>query len=211
MYPRTNPHRIRRIRQHAVAGCVALLCVMLAEPAFAQRDCQAPPGRSGLDQYCESVPGATGDSGPGAGGDTGRDLSPSTRQRLERSGAEGQALLGLTGGASEGEDASAPDGNGGGASGGQEESAANGNGGGTSSREESAADSDGGGKSSRAAPGSRNEKAADVPSNNVLSAVRSAADSGASTGPVFIWVLVAVAVAIAGIAWIRYRVRGGAR
>jgi hypothetical protein len=195
MYPRTNPHRIRRIRQHAVAGCVALLCVMLAEPAFAQRDCQAPPGRSGLDQYCESVPGATGDSGPGAGGDTGRDLSPSTRQRLERSGAAGQALLGAIGGPS----------------GGEKESAAEGDGGGRATREESAADSDGGGKSSRGSSGSGNEKAADEPSNDVLSAVRSAADSGASTGPVFIWVLVAVAVAIAGIAWIRYRVRGGAR
>jgi hypothetical protein len=191
MYPTTNPHRIRGIRQHAVAGCVALLCLMLAEPAFSQRDCEAPPGRSGLDQYCESVPGATGDRGPGAGAGSGRDVSPSTRQRLERSGAAGQALLGVIGGPSDGD----------------EQSAADGDGGGKSSRRQR----DGGGKSSRGSSGSGNQKAADEPSNDVLSAVRSAADSGASTGPVFIWVLVAVAVAIAGIAWVRYRVRGGAR
>jgi hypothetical protein len=191
MYPTTNPHRIRRIRQHAVAGCVALLCLMLAEPAFGQRDCEAPPGRSGLDQYCESVPGATGDRGPGAGAGSGRDVSPSTRQRLERSGAAGQALLGVIGGPSDG----------------GEESAAGGDGGGKSSRRHR----DAGGKSSRGSSGSGHQNAADEPSNDVLSAVRSAADSGASTGPVFIWVLVAVAVAIAGIAWVRYRVRGGAR
>jgi cobalamin biosynthesis Mg chelatase CobN len=192
MYPRTNPHRIRLIRQHAVAGCVALLCLMLAEPAFAQRDCQAPPGRSGLDQYCETVPGATGDRSPGAGGGSGRDVSPSTRKRLERSGATGQALLGLVSGASVREEGSAADGDGGG----------------RSSREESAADGDRGGKSSGASSGSGNEKAADEPSNDALSAVRSATDSGASAGPAFIWVLVAVAVALAGIAWIRYRLRG---
>jgi hypothetical protein len=191
MYPTTNPHRIRRIRQHAVAGCFALLCLMLAEPAIGQRDCQAPPGRSGLDQYCETVPGATGDRGPGAGGGSGRDVSPSTRQRLERSGAAGQALLGVIGGPS----------------GGEGESAAGGAGGAKSSRPHR----EGGGKSSRGSPGSGNEKAADQPSNNVLSAVRSAADSGASAGPGFIWILVAVAVVMAGIAWIRYRGRGGAR
>jgi cobalamin biosynthesis Mg chelatase CobN len=195
MYPTTNQHRIRRIRQHALAGCVALLCLMLTEPAIGQRDCDAPPGRSGLDQYCETVPGATGDRSAGAGGGSGRNVSPSTRKRLERSGAVGQALLGLVGGASVRE----------------EESAGDGDGGERSSREKSAADGDRGGKSSRGSSGSGNEKAADEPSNGVLSAVRSAADSGASAGPVFIWVLVAVAVALAGIAWIRYRIRGGAR
>ena len=204
MYPTTNPHPIRRIRQHALAACVALLCLILAEPAFGQRDCQAPPGRSGLDQYCETLPGATGDRSPGSGGGTGRDVSPSTRQRLERSGAAGQALLGLTGRARDGEEGAGA----GGGNSSREESA---DGGGKSRRERSAADGNGGGKSSRGSPGSGNENAADEPSNDVLSAVRSAADSGGSAGPVFIWILVAVAVAIAGIAWIRYRVRGGAR
>jgi hypothetical protein len=208
MYPTTNPHRVQRIRQHAVACCVAVLCLTLAEPALAQRDCKPLPGRSGLDQYCESLPGATGDRGRGAGGDSGRDVSPSTRQRLERSGAEGRALLGLIDGPSDGGEESAADGDGGGKSS-REESAADG-GGGKSSREDSAADG-GGGKSSRGSSGSGSEKAANEPSNDVLSAVRSAADSGSSAGPVFIWVLVAVAVAIVGIAWIRYRLRGGAR
>jgi hypothetical protein len=192
-----------------MAACVAMLCLMLAEPAVAQRDCKPLPGRSGLDQYCESLPGATGDRSPGAGGGSGRDVSPSTRQRLERSGAEGRALLGLTGGPSDGGDRSAADGARGGESR-REESAADGDGGGNSNREKSAADGDGGGKSRGGSSRSGNQKAAND-SNDVLSAVSSAADSGASAGPVFIWVLVAVAVAIAGIAWVRYRVRGGAR
>jgi hypothetical protein len=188
-----------------VACCVALLCLTLAEPALAQRDCKPLPGRSGLDQYCESLPGATGDRGPGAGGDSGRDVSPSTRQRLERSGAEGRALLGLIGGPSDGGNESAADGARG-AKSSREESAVDG--GETSSREKSAGDGDGGGKSSRGSSGSGAEKAAGESSNDVLSAVGSAADSGASTGSVFIWILVAVVVAIAGIAWIRYRLHG---
>jgi hypothetical protein len=188
MYPTTNPHRIRRIRQQAVAGCVALLCLMPAEPALGQRDCEAPPGRSGLDQYCESVPGATGDRGPGAGAGSGRDVSPATKRKLENGGAAGKALLGVLGTGPRAD--SGPGGDGG--------SASSGGGGG------------GGGSSNGARSGGGSDKAADAPSNNVFSAIRSSADAGATSGPGFIWVLVIVTLVIVGVAWIRYRARGRA-
>jgi hypothetical protein len=189
MYPTTNSHRIRRIRQHAVAGCVALLCLMLAEPAFGQRDCEAPPGRSGLDQYCETVPGATGDRGPGAGAGSERDVSPATKRKLENRGAAGKAFLGLLGTGPRAD-------SGGGGDGGSATSGGAGGGGGGSSK---GARSDGG-----------SDKAADAPSNNVLSAIRSSADAGATSGPGFIWVLVIVTLVMVGVAWIRYRARGRA-
>jgi hypothetical protein len=189
MYPTTNRHRIRRIRQHAVAGCVALLCLTLAEPTFGQRDCEAPPGRSGLDQYCESLPGATGDRSPGGGGGSGRSVSTATKRKLENGGAAGKALLGLLGTGARGD--SGPGGDGG--------SASSGGGGGR------------GGSSNGARSGGASDKAADAPSNNVLSAIRSSADAGATSGPGFIWVLVIVTLVIVGVAWIRYRARGRAR
>jgi hypothetical protein len=199
MFQTTNPHQIGRIRQHAVAGCVALLCLMLAEPAFAQRDCQAPPGRSGLDQYCETVPGAAGDRSPGAGGGTGRDVSPATKRKLENGGAAGKALLGVLGAGARGD--SGPGGDGGSASSG----GGSGGRGGSSNGARSDRGSD---KAADAESGS--DKAADAPSNNVLSAIRSSADTGATSGPGFIWALVIVTLVIVGVAWIRYRARGRA-
>jgi hypothetical protein len=190
---------MRRIRQHAVAGCVALFCLMLAEPAFGQRDCQAPPGRSGLDQYCETLPGATGDRGAGAGG-SGRDVSPGTERKLENSGATGDALLGLLGSGPRG--GSGPGGGGG--------SASSGSAGGDGGSSKGARSSLGARSSKGGRPDGGSDKAADAPSNNVLSAIRSSADAGATSGPGFIWVLVIVTLVIVGVAWIRYRARGRA-
>jgi hypothetical protein len=60
--------------------------------------CQAPPGLSGLDQYCESVPAPGGGSG---GSRTHKPKSTQipkqTAQALEKQGAAGQAVLALTG------------------------------------------------------------------------------------------------------------------
>jgi hypothetical protein len=202
---------MRRIRQHAVAGCVALFCLMLAEPAFGQRDCQAPPGRSGLDQYCETLPGATGDRGAGAGG-SGRDVSPGTERKLENSGATGDALLGLLGSGPRG--GSGPGGGGGSASsgraGGDGGSASSGRAGGDGGSSKGARSSLGAHSSKGGRPDGGSDKAADAPSNNVLSAIRSSADAGATSGPGFIWVLVIVTLVIVGVAWIRYRARGRA-
>ena len=42
-------------------------------------------------------------------------------------------------------------------------------------------------------------------SDNPLQAVQSAAGTGTSAGPAFIWILVIVAVVMAGLGWLRYR------
>jgi len=183
MLTNSIPHLAQRIRHHAVAFTVALFCLAMAQPAMGATRCESLPGRSALDQYCETIPGATGDSSPGSGSGSGRHLSRGTERKLRASGAAGQALLGLS------------EGNGGGG-------AAQSGGSGTG------ANGGSGERSSRGSSSGQGDKAADEPSNNVLSAVRSAADSGSSSGAGFIWLLLVVALVIAGIAWARYRTRG---
>jgi hypothetical protein len=170
------------LRHHALAASAVLLCLVLAQPAFAASGCKSLPGRAGLDQYCETIPGPTGDRSPGSGSGTGGHVSHSTARRLRASGTAGQALLGLVGRKSGG-------GGGTGNTGGNGGSAGNSHG---------RSSSKGGGKAGK------------EPSNNVLSAIRSSADSGASSGPGFVWILLVVAVLIGGLAWVRYRVRGRA-
>jgi len=70
---------------------VLVLVAALALPtvASAQRDTNAAPGNSALDQYLETVPGASGDKRPGP---AGKRLTPSGRRSLERRGRDGRAL-----------------------------------------------------------------------------------------------------------------------
>jgi hypothetical protein len=67
----------------------AALVTALALPGLATAESNAPPGNSGVDQYFESVPGATGNQRPGAGG---KALPKSTQRALKRQGADGKAL-----------------------------------------------------------------------------------------------------------------------
>src|SRR5215217_3358636 len=112
-------HRFMRapiIRHHATAVCAALLALVAAAPASAQGGkCQAPPGRSALEQYCEQLPGAGGQQGGGGGGER---LNRKAARELRSAGDEGEALLGLaesSGGGSD--DGGASGGSGGGGSG----------------------------------------------------------------------------------------------
>jgi len=72
---------------------LAGLVLLLAPTAHAQR-CQAPPGLSALEQYCETIPSARGDSGPGDA-DPGSPplLRPSVRRALAHGGADARQLL----------------------------------------------------------------------------------------------------------------------
>lgn len=79
-------------RALVVLVALALACpaASLAEPP----QTNAPPGNSGIDEYLETVPGASGNKRPrppGQGG-AGSSLSPALRARLERQGADGKAL-----------------------------------------------------------------------------------------------------------------------
>ena len=55
-----DPRRPRRRMRWGPAACLAALA-LLALPSLAAAKCTPIPGRSALDQYCESVPGAGGD------------------------------------------------------------------------------------------------------------------------------------------------------
>ena len=73
---------------------VALALIALPTGAVAQTN--APPGNSAIDEYLETVPGATGNQrprAPGAPGGTSKPtLTPAQRARLERLGPDGKAL-----------------------------------------------------------------------------------------------------------------------
>ena len=47
-------------------------------------------------------------------------------------------------------------------------------------------------------------------SNNPFSAIKNAVSSGPSAGPVYLWVLIAIALIVAALGWLRYRSRHGA-
>jgi hypothetical protein len=101
----SDSRRHRRLSLSYTATIVALFVgIGLGVPASVQAaSCEAPPGTAGIDQYCESIPGAGGNRGSddGAGeGDrsSGRSLPPATRRELRDAGADGTGVLALTDG-----------------------------------------------------------------------------------------------------------------
>src|SRR5436305_5272664 len=144
----------------------ALLGPLPAQAAPA--NCVAPPGTSGIDQYCETVPAAGGDQGTrGGGGGTGghhtlgSGLPRGTASQLSRSAA-GRAVLGLSIGATNANTTSGAGGGSGSAKGGGSAKS-----GGASHGADAASQS--------GAPADR--------SDNPLQAIRSAVSTGASAGP----------------------------
>lgn len=105
---------------------------------------------SGIDQYCEAIPGPGGDRGAGDRAGTGESVPASSGRALPRRGTRGAERRG-----------------------------------------------------SRDAVTARRS----TPSDNPLKAVTSAASSGATVGPVFVGTLLAMALALFALAWLRFRRR----
>jgi hypothetical protein len=87
-----------RKRAAVLLGCLALACPAAAS---AHRHTIAPPGNSGVGQYVEVVPTATGGRTsssvhphPGVGGGGG-PIGPSTQRTLESLGTDGAEAAGL--------------------------------------------------------------------------------------------------------------------
>ena len=182
-----------------ILALAALAAGVLVGPLPAQAapaNCTAPPGTSGIDQYCETVPAASGDQGTrgggggssgGSSGQSGRvggNVSRRTAAALQRSGAGGKAILGLSTGS--GQASSSTQGSSSGAAKGHT---------GAASQTHGAAQGSKGNQST--APASR--------SDNPLEAIRSAVTSGTSAGPGFVWILVVLGAIMAGLGWLRYR------
>jgi hypothetical protein len=160
-----------------VAICAVLGLLVIAEPAFAKSGCTPIPGRSALDQYCESIPGASGPESPTSGRHHKRSHLPGhTRSSLRHHGSAGAGVLSLVDGAGA---AGAPTG------------AASGH----------------GARHGRAAKDAAADATGDEPSNNPLAALASGVGSGSSAGPAFVWLLLLLAAALAAVAWLRYRRR----
>ena len=82
-----------------LSALVVLALVGLPASAAAQQpQTNAPPGNSAIDEYLETVPGATGSQLPkppsngGGDGSTSATLTPAQRRQLESQGADGKAL-----------------------------------------------------------------------------------------------------------------------
>ena len=75
---------------------IALVLLAFAWPAMAQAQApqtNAPPGNSAVDEYLETVPGASGNQRPRSPAQGGSGvLTPAERARLERLGADGKTL-----------------------------------------------------------------------------------------------------------------------
>lgn len=70
--------------------CTVLLCAWLVLPSAAEaQQTTAPPGNSGIDQYVETVPGATGNRRPERKPGGTRGLTGETRRALEAQGEDG--------------------------------------------------------------------------------------------------------------------------
>ena len=154
-------------------------------------NCQAPPGTSGLDQYCETVPTAGGDQGTSGGGggssghsghsgSVGGSVSRRTATALRDSGATGKAILGLSTGSGQ----------------------ASGSTGSSSGTAKGAAGQKHG--TAQASQGYQSTAPA-ARSDNPLEAIRSAVTAGTSAGPGFVWILIVLGAIMAGIGWLRYR------
>jgi hypothetical protein len=182
-------HGARLIRHHAAAICALLLALIAAAPAAAQRqDCEAPPGRSGVEQYCEALPLA---GGPQAGGrDESSGVDRATADRLRSAGRDGGAVLSLTDGVRRG--AGSEGGSGGGPASGM----------GDERHSRSAAGTDGGRTPSADEPG---DPVVDDPPGNLLSALRSSVEDGPTLSSAFPWVLIAIAIGCFALAWFGWR------
>ena len=161
---------------------LALTAILVAAAPAAAQKCVAPPGTAAVDQYCENVPSASGNSGGGgsddSNGSSGATAPRNTVRALDRAGESGKELKQFLG-----EDVA-------------------------SARADTGAKQGSKGSSDRKARTREPAGTApEQPSSNPLGAVQSAVNSGTTVGSGFTWILVLLTLLIAGIAWMRYRRR----
>ena len=172
------------LEMRSLAALTASLAVLLilAGPAGAQTDCVAPPGNAAIEQYCETIPSATGGSGGGATAPT--PLEPDARAELRAAGPDGQALAQLL--ASDG-DARRP---------------------GSDASPDGASRRDAGkaGDATGAPRGGTGPTATPpAPASNPLGAVSSAIESGPTLGGPFGWAILGLSLLFIGVGWLRLR------
>jgi hypothetical protein len=162
--------------RRALALCCTLTAVTAA-PAAAQQ-CDAPPGTAAIEQYCETIPSASGPRGGDTEAEAKQPVPPETLRKIEAEGAPGRELGQVLRGAatpvptSAAMPATPP------------------------SRRSKR-------KPERSATPRPTPTATPVSTGNPLSAVRSALAGGETVGGGFPWVLLGIAAAIGGAGWLR--------
>jgi hypothetical protein len=160
---------------------LALACavtVLAAQPAAAQR-CVAPPGTAAIEQYCETVPDASGgrpaDSGGVADATASNPVPAETIRQLDASGESGRDLSRVLRAGTSPARAR-----------------------GTARARRSAP------RARRSAPRRARPADAAPPAANPLDAVGSAFSRGGTVGDGFAWILLAIAAGMGGAAWLRH-------
>jgi hypothetical protein len=176
-----------------IAFLTAIVLALVPAAASATTNCQAPAGTSGIDQYCEVLPGAGGSGSSGHHKKKASPVSPNTTQTLEHQGSAGAAILALTqsGGAPAAQTpAPAPKAK-------------------THKRNKTAVvvkpnnsqTPPSGPKPSVAGP------KGPAPGNDPISAVGNSVSVGSAMSAGFIWVLVGIALILGAMTWLSYRSR----
>jgi hypothetical protein len=76
--------------------CVAVSVLLSAAPASAAQKCVASPGTAAIEQYCETVPAAGGDTGSESGPGSAQPISAETLSQIQAA-AGGQAVRAVAG------------------------------------------------------------------------------------------------------------------
>jgi hypothetical protein len=169
------------VRRALLLSCV--FAALIAAPASAQR-CTAPPGTAAIEQYCETLPSATGVQRSDRGGAVApRPVPAQTLKELDESGAAGQELAAVLTGT---------------------RAAATPRTAGKAAPEPRA----------RSEPRPAQARATPPPearasTGNPLGAVQAAVTGGETVGNGFFWVLLAIAAGIGGAGWLRHARRPG--
>ena len=183
------------MRQIAFPALAAFALLLPASASAAPVNCQAPAGTSGIDQYCEVLPGAGGNGTNHK--KKKQHVAPSVTKKLQSQGDAGAAILQLTesSGAANAQTATPP----------APVKQHN-----TRHKKKQAASTPSGSTTTQTtpakpvAPAARPEPA---PADDPFSAVGNSFSTSTGLSGGFVWVLVGIGLVFAAMAWISYRGR----
>jgi len=178
--------------QIACLACIVFALLPSAASASAD-NCNAPPGTSGIDQYCEVLPGAGGTNGTHHKKKAATHVSPQVTQDLQRQGSAGAAILQL---AQQSGAATQP----------APKPVATTKRHKTHHHQKTSATVTTP-SNSQTPPSSGDQTTRSAPANNPVAAVGDAVSVGSGVGAGFVWLLVGIGLVFGGMAWISYRRR----
>jgi hypothetical protein len=180
------------MRQIAFLGLVVFALALPSVASAAGVNCQAPAGTSGIDQYCEVLPGAGGNGT--SGHHKKKHVSSQTTQKLQSQGSDGAAILQLTESSGSASAQTPPV---------------------TTTvkkhkthhKKKSAATTPSTSSGTPTKPTAPATSAGPSPGNDPFSAVGNSFNVGSGVDSGFVWVLVGIGLVLVAMAWLNYRTR----